>query len=123
VVKRTGRRDLADLNLGNPIAAPARSPFFDFDHASSPRARASRPELHASLEFSAHLELAADRSLLWITHRPQELCQFPEVRRLNPLDLGDAADPAVPGQGGNEAEPQASRPSAASDRIPRLGRS
>jgi hypothetical protein len=39
-----------------------------------------------------------------ITHRPEELRQFPEVRRLKPPDLGDAADPAVPGQGGDEAE-------------------
>jgi ABC-type transport system involved in cytochrome bd biosynthesis fused ATPase/permease subunit len=77
----------------------------------------------AATVLNAVLELAADRSLLWNTHRPQELRQFPEVRRLNPLDLGDAAHPAVPGQGGNEAEPQTSHPSAASDRIPRPGRS
>ena len=43
------------------------------------------------------LELAADRSLLWITHRPEELRHFHEVRRLNPLDLGDAV-PTQPGK-------------------------
>jgi thiol reductant ABC exporter CydC subunit len=58
----------------------------------------------AATVLNAVLELAADRSLLWITHRPEELRQFPEVCRLNPLDLGDAVDPAVPGQGGDEAE-------------------
>jgi ATP-binding cassette subfamily C protein CydCD len=55
----------------------------------------------ADTVLNAVLELAADRSLLWITHRPQELRQFPEVRRLNPPDLGDAVDPAVPGHGGD----------------------
>ena len=34
----------------------------------------------AATVLNAVLELAADRSLLWITHRPQELRQFPEVR-------------------------------------------
>jgi ATP-binding cassette subfamily C protein CydCD len=43
----------------------------------------------AATVLNAVLELTADRSLLWITHRPEELRQFPEVRRLNPLDLGD----------------------------------
>ena len=57
----------------------------------------------AATVLNAVLELAADRSLLWITHRPEELCQFPEVRRLNLLDLGDAVDSVVPGQGGDEA--------------------
>ncbi|HEY1620503.1 MAG TPA: ATP-binding cassette domain-containing protein [Streptosporangiaceae bacterium] len=42
------------------------------------------PETAATV-LRAVLELAADRSLLWITHRPQELRQFPEVCRLNPL--------------------------------------
>jgi ABC-type transport system involved in cytochrome bd biosynthesis fused ATPase/permease subunit len=58
----------------------------------------------AATVLNAVLEVAADRSLLWITHRPEELRQFPEVRRLNPLDLGEAVDPAVPGQSGDEAE-------------------
>jgi ATP-binding cassette subfamily C protein CydCD len=49
----------------------------------------------AATVLNAVLELTADRSLLWITHRPEELRQFPEVRRLNPLDLGDAVDPAT----------------------------
>jgi ATP-binding cassette subfamily C protein CydCD len=44
----------------------------------------------AATVLNAVLEVAADRSLLWITHRPEELRQFPEVRRLNPMDLGDA---------------------------------
>jgi thiol reductant ABC exporter CydC subunit len=92
----------------------------------------------AATVLNAVLQVAADRSLLWITHRPEELRQFPEVRRLNPLDLGDAVDPAVPGQGGDEAEQvrrsadsqqggagtySSTPPSAAADRIPRLGRS
>jgi ATP-binding cassette subfamily C protein CydCD len=34
------------------------------------------------------LKRAADRSLLWITHRPEELPRFPEVRRLNPRQFG-----------------------------------
>lgn len=34
------------------------------------------------------LKRAADRSLLWITHRPEELPQFTEVRRLNPRQFG-----------------------------------
>ncbi|HEX6525936.1 MAG TPA: thiol reductant ABC exporter subunit CydC [Streptosporangiaceae bacterium] len=34
------------------------------------------------------LERARDRSLLWITHRPEELPQFPEVRRLSPRQFG-----------------------------------
>ncbi len=38
----------------------------------------------AATVLRAVLNLAADRSLLWITHRPQELREFPEVRRLNP---------------------------------------
>jgi ABC-type transport system involved in cytochrome bd biosynthesis fused ATPase/permease subunit len=50
------------------------------------------------------LKRAADRSLLWITHQPEELRQFPEVRRLKLPDPGDAVDPVVPGQGGDEAE-------------------
>jgi ABC-type transport system involved in cytochrome bd biosynthesis fused ATPase/permease subunit len=58
----------------------------------------------AATVLNAVLELAADRSLLWITHRPEELRQFSKVRRLNPLDLGDAVDSVVPGQGGDEAE-------------------
>jgi hypothetical protein len=58
----------------------------------------------AATVLNAVLELAADRSLLWITHRPEELRQFPEVRRLKPPDPGDAVDPVVPGQGGDEAE-------------------
>jgi ATP-binding cassette subfamily C protein CydCD len=58
----------------------------------------------AATVLNAVLELTADRSLLWITHRPEELRQFPEVLRLNPLDLGDAVDSVVPGQGGDEAE-------------------
>jgi ABC-type transport system involved in cytochrome bd biosynthesis fused ATPase/permease subunit len=28
------------------------------------------------------LERAADRSVLWVTHRPEELARFPEVRSL-----------------------------------------
>ena len=28
------------------------------------------------------LEHAADRSVLWVTHRPEELARFPEVRSL-----------------------------------------
>jgi ABC-type transport system involved in cytochrome bd biosynthesis fused ATPase/permease subunit len=57
----------------------------------------------AATVLNAVLELTADRSLLWITHRPEELRQFSEVRWLNPLDLGDAVDSVVPGQGGDEA--------------------
>ena len=38
----------------------------------------------AATVLSAVLELAADRSLLWITHRPDELRHFPEVRSLEP---------------------------------------
>ena len=53
-MNRTDRRERADLNLGKPVAFPARSPLRDFLHASSPRARASRPVLYASFEFSAH---------------------------------------------------------------------
>ena len=34
----------------------------------------------AATVLNAVLELTADRSLLWITHRPEELRQFPEVR-------------------------------------------
>jgi hypothetical protein len=45
VVNRTERRDRAVLNLGNPAARPARSPFLDADHAAKPRARPSRPVL------------------------------------------------------------------------------
>jgi ABC-type transport system involved in cytochrome bd biosynthesis fused ATPase/permease subunit len=58
----------------------------------------------AATVLSAVLKLAADRSLLWITHRPEELRQFPEVCQLSRPDPGDAVDPAVPGQGGNVAE-------------------
>ena len=54
MVNRTRRRDRADLNRGKPAAGPARAPVRDFSHASSPRARASRPLLYASLEFSRH---------------------------------------------------------------------
>jgi len=37
------------------------------------------------------LERAADRSLLWITHRPEELAAFPEVHHLgaDPLSASD----------------------------------
>jgi ATP-binding cassette subfamily C protein CydCD len=38
----------------------------------------------AAAVTGAVLELAADRSLLWVTHRPEELRQFPDVCRLNP---------------------------------------
>ena len=69
----------------------------------------------AATVLCAVLELTADRSLLWITHRPEELRHFPEVRRLNPLDLGDA--PISSPVRGSAAAP------APSDRIPRLGRS
>lgn len=36
----------------------------------------------ADAVLTAVLEYAADRSLLWVTHRPAELALFPEVRRL-----------------------------------------
>ena len=39
----------------------------------------------AAAVTGAVLELAADRSLLWVTHRPEELRQFPDVCRLNPV--------------------------------------
>jgi len=32
--------------------------------------------------LAAVLDQAADRSLLWVTHRPEELARFPVVRRL-----------------------------------------
>jgi hypothetical protein len=54
VVNLTDARDRLDLNRGNPTRCPARSPLRDFDHASRPRAKASRPVLYASLEFSPH---------------------------------------------------------------------
>jgi thiol reductant ABC exporter CydC subunit len=43
----------------------------------------------ADAVLGAVLERAADRSLLWITHRPEELAVFPEVRHLR-------ADPGAP---------------------------
>jgi ATP-binding cassette subfamily C protein CydCD len=41
----------------------------------------------AAAVTAAVLELAADRSLLWVTHRPEELRQFPSVCRLNPVTV------------------------------------
>ena len=35
----------------------------------------------ADTVLQAVLERAADRSLLWITHRPEELAAFPEVHQ------------------------------------------
>ncbi|HWG60901.1 MAG TPA: ATP-binding cassette domain-containing protein [Streptosporangiaceae bacterium] len=100
-----------DRALGHPVSGG------ELQHLSLARALlANRPVLlldeptrhldpdTAATVLNAVLELAADRSLLWITHRPEELRQFSKVRRLNPLDLGDAVDSVVPGQGGDEAE-------------------
>jgi ATP-binding cassette subfamily C protein CydCD len=75
--------------------------------ANHPVLLLDEPTGHLDLEtaatvLSAVLELTTDRSLLWITHRPEELRQFPEVRRINPLHLGDAVDPAITRQSGNE---------------------
>jgi ATP-binding cassette, subfamily C, bacterial CydCD len=42
----------------------------------------------AAAVLNAVLGVSADRSLLWITHRPEELRQFPEVRHLNPAGSG-----------------------------------
>jgi len=42
----------------------------------------------ADTVLTAVLEHAADRSLLWVTHRPEELARFPEVRSLDPLGPG-----------------------------------
>jgi len=45
----------------------------------------------ADAVLQAVLERAADRSLLWITRRPEELAAFPEVRHLgaDPLSASD----------------------------------
>ena len=45
----------------------------------------------ADAVLQAVLERAADRSLLWITHRPEELAAFPEVHHLDadPLSASD----------------------------------
>ena len=37
----------------------------------------------ADAVLQAVLERAADRSLLWITHRPEELAAFPQVHHLD----------------------------------------
>lgn len=55
VVNRTdGVERCLDLNRGKPTGRPLRLPLLDLDHASSARARASKPVLNASLEHSAH---------------------------------------------------------------------
>ncbi len=43
----------------------------------------------ADAVLQAVLERAADRSLLWITHRPEELAAFPEVHHLGADPLSD----------------------------------
>ena len=45
--------------------------------------RTSGPVAWTSAVLAVVLEHAADRSLLWVTHRQEELAFFPEVRSLD----------------------------------------
>ena len=55
VVNRHDTRDRRrDLNRGKPILGPRRLPALLPEYCFNPRARASSPELYASLLFSGH---------------------------------------------------------------------